>query len=238
LGGQYAMKLIIFRRSAEKEVELEPGNELYLDRRFLTGGDIDNRVSQRGNAPKLFFADGGWMVFNQSETATLVLTRPNERSLQIGPRMSWRLDDGYSQMWISDCAVGLQVDGVHTPPAPPPAPGPPTQPLDGARVKSVQERLAAKPTERTIMYVRFQQYISDQPVHVRNPRPLEARQVLECFPDAVALSVIHEAQRQLNKLTGLSLEETGSWLVQYGILHPRHRIDTPHVNCGHRRRVP
>jgi hypothetical protein len=110
--------------------------------------------------------------------------------------------------------------------------------LDGARADDVQERLATRATERTIMYVRFQQYISDLPEHVRRPRPLEARQVLECFPDAGGIGPVNESQRHLSRLTGLNLDEIGPWLVRYGILQPRHKIDTPHVNCTHRRRGP
>jgi len=229
------VKLIVFRQSDAPEVELLAGQELYLDRRFLTGSDDDRRVSQAGNAPRLLFAGDGWMLINQSETASLVLTRPEDKApVRIGPRMSFRLDNGYSQLWISDHAIGLEVDGADLPP---PAPsGPPTQPFDKDKVEAVQKRLADKSVERTIMYVRFQRYISELPADVRNPRPLGARQVLECFPEAGGISVVHEAQRHLSRLSGRSLEDTGHWLVECGILQPHHKIDTPHVNCGHRKR--
>jgi hypothetical protein len=110
--------------------------------------------------------------------------------------------------------------------------GPPTSRLDGpdSPREMVAELLEKRPELCTIMYVRYQAFLSD----VDEPRSLTAGQVLDCFPDTT-IHRVNEAQRKMKHITGRDKEQLGTWLVDNGLLTTKLRGSTPHVNCCHRR---
>lgn len=227
-------ELIVFRQNAEEPQYLISGDVCYLDRKFLTGAEEDDTISAR-HAPKLFSADGGWIVLNQTPNQTLVLWGPKGNVDRIGPGMARMLEDDYSELQVEERRVGLSVHGTVI--APPPAPGPAapiTTPPDGDAEKALRALLESKPWVRTVMYVRFQQYISARPEHVHNPEPLRAADVLACYPDAQNKAAVDQACREIRDVTRLTLWEIGPWLVERGILLRTHNIDIPHTECQHR----
>jgi len=226
--------LIIFRQNAEEPLYLTPDDICYLDRKFLTGAEDDETISAR-HAPKLFSADGGWIVLNQSPNQKLVLWGPSGNVDRIGPHMARKLEEDYSELLVVERRVGLEVQGTVITPMPTPGPTAPiTTPPDGDAERALRALLDNKPWVRTVMYVRFQQYISARSEYVHNPEPLRAVDVLACYPDAQNESAVHQACREIRDATGLPLWEIGPWLVERGILLRTHNIDIPHTECQHR----
>jgi hypothetical protein len=229
--------LLIFLGS-EEPIELKPGTDFFLDRMFLTGSNGDNRYSAR-HAPRLFSDATDWYVENRQRDITLRLIEGGQIA-SIGPGLSRKLEVEYSELLIVQTKVGLELrrDESASPDRvsaaePPTLDGPRTETGEEAIESSLRAFLAKKPQVRTIVYVRFQQYISEDPIYSRSPQHLTAEQVLLCYPGAKDVSTIHQAQRDISNLTGLRLHELGPWLVSRGLLLASHNIDIPHVNCGH-----
>ncbi|GAA1028179.1 hypothetical protein GCM10009557_12300 [Virgisporangium ochraceum] len=228
--------MTIYRNDAREPVTLGPDDDVFfLDRKFLTGDNLDASVSRSHHAPKLFRADGAWMLHNQSPTDAVVLVDPDGRRRRIGPNLICPLDIGDSELELGPVKLGIEVHDAAQPPPIPIQPGPITVPRDGY---SPEEELVAyfrrKPIARTVMYVRYQQFISSLPEH-QIPRPLTAQEVRQCFA-AVTDTVVNQVQRDMQRFTGRNLAQLGHWLVERGVLLDRHRIDIPHDACEHRRR--
>jgi hypothetical protein len=228
-------ELLIYRKSSEAPVVLVPADgDFFLDRKFLTGSNSDDRYSAR-HAPLIFPRVNGWYVHNRLRDTTLVLKGPGGNICRIGPDMTRLIEQDYSELLICECWIGLEIRGPLENVIEPPIPdGPITNPQDGGAERALLALLESKPLLRTIMYVRFQEYISDDPVYARRPQPLTAAEVLECFPDGQNIGAVHQAWREIHEVLGISLSEMGPWLVERGILLSTHNIEIPHVNCPHR----
>lgn len=233
-------ELVIFTRSAQDPPELSPGDVFYLDRRFLTGADNDERFSAR-RPPMIFYGADGWYISNHTPNQTLVLWGPSGRVDKIRPGLARKLEEGESDMQIADREVTFLVQGTETDRKSPPVPrGPITLEPDRKAEDEIKELMKEKPTFRTIVYVRFQEYIPPPPhgqprlAWVNKPAPLSAHDVRACYPEATEV-MVHEVCRRIRDITGLKLWEIGDWLAERGILLATHNIDIPHTACGHRR---
>jgi hypothetical protein len=232
-------KLVIFTRSAQEPPELVPGDVFYLDRRFLTGADDDEQLSAR-HPPKIFYGVDGWYISNETLNQTLVVWGPSGRVDWIRPRLAIRLEEGESDMQIADREVTFLVeDSAAGRESPPMLPGPITWSPDSEAEDEMQRIMKKNPAFRTIVYVRFQEYIPPPPhgqtrLATSKPAPLTAADVTTCYPEATATTV-NEVARRIRDITGLGLWEIGDWLADRGILLSTHNIDIPHTNCGHRR---
>jgi hypothetical protein len=232
-------KLVIFTRSAQEPPELVPGKVFYLNRRFLTGADDDEQFSAR-HPPMIFYGADGWYVSNQTPNQTLVLWGPSGRVDKIRSGLAKRLEEGESDMQIADREVTFLVeDSDADRESPPTLPGPITWSPDREAEDELKRIMKERPVFRTIVYVRFQEYIPPAPhgqprLAVSKPAPLTAADVTACYPEATMVTV-HEVCRRIREITELQLWEIGDWLADRGILLSTHNIDIPHTNCGHRR---
>jgi hypothetical protein len=231
-------KLMIYPQSANDPVTLSPGDNFPLDRRFVTGGLDDVTVSAR-HPPQIFYAEGEWMIRNHPENRGIVIHTPDHRAVRIGPGSARTLAAGYSEIFIATYKIGIEIEeggAATTGSLPLPAPYEITLTDGGPEEKELKKLLDNKPMYRTIIYVRFQQYISPYPKPGHNPAPLTAAEVLECYPDPRLKATVDQACREIRDATGLTLIEIGPWLVERGLLLTTHNIDIPHVHCGHRSR--
>jgi hypothetical protein len=229
-------KLTIFTRSAQDPPELVPGDVFHLHRRFLTGADDDEQLSRSG--PAIFYGADGWYVSNETSNQTLVLWSPSGRVDMIEPGLAKRLEEGESDMQIAGREVTFLVEEDDADlEAPPVLPGPRTQDPDKEAEDELKQAME-KPTFRTIVYVRFQEYIPVPPhgqprLTVSKPAPLTAVGVTACYPEATEV-MVNEVARRMREIIGLHLWKTGDWLVSRGILLSTNNIDIPHTACGHR----
>jgi hypothetical protein len=231
-------RLTIFTRSAQDPPELVPGDVFHLNRRFLTGADDDEQLPRLG--PAIFYGADGWYVSNDTSNQTLVLWSPSGRVDMIEPGLAKKLEEGESDMQIADREVALAVEEDDADlEAPPLLPGPITEDPDKDAEDELKQVMKGKPVFRTIVYVRFQEYIPAPPhgqprYTVRKPAPLTAADVTACYPEATEV-MVNEVARRMREITGLHLWKTGDWLASRGILLSTHNIDIPHTACGHRR---
>jgi hypothetical protein len=156
----------------------------------------------------------------------------------IQPGLGKRLEGDESYMQIADREVTFLVEEDDADlEAPPVLPGPTTGSPDSWAEDELKQAME-KPTFRTIVYVRFQEYIPAPPhgqpeLTVSKPAPLTAAGVTACYPEATEV-MVNEVARRMREITGLHLWKTGDWLASRGILLSTHNIDIPHTACGHR----
>jgi hypothetical protein len=226
--------LIIIRHDHGDSVTLSEGTLFYLDRQFLTGGDEDTRLHRRRHAPMLLSLDGDWLLVNRSPSQSMTVEDEEGHFLRLEPQNVRLIPVGFSTIKIGPLGVGLEFMAENSL-VPLTLDGPPTSRFDGwdSPCEVVRELLEKRPELRTIMYVRYQAFLSD----ADKPRSLTAGQVLDCFPDTT-IHRVNEAQRKMKHITGRDKEELGNWLVDNGLLTTRLRDSTPHVNCCHRKEVP
>ncbi len=228
-------ELIIIRHDHGDSVTLPEGMLFYLDRRFLTGGEQDTRLHRRRHAPMLLSLDGDWLLVNQSPSRSLTVEDEEGHFLRLEPQKVRLIPVGFSTLKIGPVGVGLEFMAENSR-GPLTLEGPETSRSDGSDnpCDVVRELLERRPELRTIMYVRYQAFLSDRPEDVARPRTLTAGQVLDCFP-VTSIHRVNEAQRKMKHITGRDKDELGHWLVDNGLLTTRLRGTTPHANCHHRK---
>ncbi|HEX4721000.1 MAG TPA: hypothetical protein VH333_00700 [Pseudonocardiaceae bacterium] len=230
-------ELIVIRHDHGDAVTLSEGTLFYLDRTFLTGGEQDTRLHRRKHAPMLLSLDGDWLLVNQSPERPLTVEDEEGHFLRVSPQKVCLIPVGFSTLKLGPFTVGIEfmAEDSLTPLT---LDGPTTSKFDRTdqALDVVSELLERRPELRTIMYVRYQAFLSDRPEDVDKPRTLTAGQVLDCFP-VTTIHRVNEAQRKLKHITGRDKDELGQWLVDNGLLTTRLRDTTPHVHCDHRKPV-
>ncbi|GLZ40524.1 hypothetical protein [Actinokineospora sp. NBRC 105648] len=209
-----------------------PGEQLSLDRDFLSGG-TDERISRAPNAPFLRHMDGRWWLVNGHDQLTVYVVAESRR-FTVSERCAFPLPDGETEVRVWDARLRMVVHGSATWEIPRDDSGPETMiGLDGAAVK-VALLLGRKPRHRAVLAAYYREYFTPG---IHAPRPLDRMQTRLCM----GLTSFTALERALNEVvTEIWGEPQGhrhelpDYLIRERLLVAADQDLVPHRLCAHR----